>query len=257
MTVYEHFRPEERVFIDHILDMKERVIERYTPRLTDFLDPRQQRILTSLIGGEDGIRLSLCGGYEHAERKRALLLPPYIEEQGELFRLAYLEVHYPDRFGSITHPELLGSLTGMGVSRDKIGDLLLESGKVQFICTQELASYFALNLTSVGKMRVSCISIKSEDLLHSENKWQEFEGTVSSLRLDTVLSEIYRLPRAKASEAIAHERAKVNWEIVDKRDFDVHAGDCLSLRGFGRSKIISCDGLTKKNKIRIQYGKLK
>ncbi|MCQ2008882.1 MAG: RNA-binding protein [Sporolactobacillus sp.] len=257
MSIYEHFRPEERSLIDHFLDLKDRVAEQYVPKRTDFLDPRQQIILKSVIGDQEDIRLSFFGGYDHAERARALILPQYAEEEDNPFQLAYLEVRYPSKFGLITHPQLLGSVIGTGVSRDKIGDLLVKEGNAQFICAKELESYFMLNLTSVGKMSVSCEPIKRQALLHSVDEWQNFDGTVSSWRLDTVLSEIYHLPRAKTSELITKGLAKVNWEVVEKRDFEICEGDCLSLRGFGRSKILSSGGLTKKNKIRIQYGKLK
>ncbi|MCO7128109.1 YlmH/Sll1252 family protein [Sporolactobacillus shoreicorticis] len=257
MSIYEHFRPEERSLIDHFSDLRDQAAERYVSKRTDFLDPRQQIILKSVIGSRDDVRLSFFGGYDQAERARALILPKYAEEKDNPFQLSYLEVRYPSKFGMITHPQLLGSLIGTGVSRDKIGDLLIEEGHAQFICTEELEPYFALNLNSVGKMSVSCVPIKRQALLHGVDDWQNFDGTISSLRLDTVLSEVYHLPRAKTSELITKGFVKVNWKIVEKRDFEICEGDCLSLRGFGRSKIISSGGLTKKNKIRIQYGKLK
>ncbi|GEB76426.1 YlmH family RNA-binding protein [Sporolactobacillus inulinus] len=256
MSIYEHFRPEERALIDHFLDLIDQVSQRYIPRLTDFMDPRQQTILRSLIGKNDAVHLSIFGGYEHAERARALLLPPYFEPDSDPFDLAYLDVRYPAKFGSVTHPELLGALLGSGISRNKIGDLLIGEEAAQFICVKELEPYFMLHLTSVGKLSVSCRPILPKNLLHTADGWTYSEGTVSSLRLDTLLSEIYHLPRVKASEAIARGLAKVNWEIVEKRNFDIREGDVISLRGHGRSKIISCGGLTKKNKIRLQYGRL-
>ncbi|MET1247962.1 YlmH/Sll1252 family protein [Sporolactobacillus sp. STCC-11] len=256
MSLYEHFRPEEHALVDHFLDLKDQVVVNYIPKLTDFLDPRQQIILKSLIGNSEEIRLSFSGGYAQAERARALLLPPYVEADEDPFQLAYLEVRYPSKFGSIAHPQLLGSLVGSGVSRSKIGDLLIGEGRAQFICVKELEPYFMLNLSSVGRMSVSCEPVDQQALIHSDDEWQESDGTISSMRLDTVLSEIYHLPRTKASEAISRGLVKVNWELVEKRDYEIHEGDCLSLRGYGRSKIISNGGLTKKNKIRIQYGKL-
>ncbi|MCO7174630.1 RNA-binding protein [Sporolactobacillus kofuensis] len=257
MSIYEHFRPDERPLIDHFLDLKDQVLDHYVPKLTDFLDPRQQTILKSVIGSEDAIQLSVFGGYNQAERTRAQLLPPYSESGENPFDLAYMEVRYPAKFGSVSHPQLLGALIGTGISRNKIGDLLIDGSRAQFICSKELESYFMLHLTSVGRMKVNCVPIDHEALLHSDDEWQMHEGTVSSLRLDTVLSEIYRLPRAKASEAISKGLAKVNWEMIEKRDYAIGEGDCISLRGFGRSRIISAGGLTKKNKIRVQYGTLK
>ena len=50
MSIYQHFRPEEKEFIDHALNWIEQVKDSYAPKLTDFLDPRQQQILSLLLG---------------------------------------------------------------------------------------------------------------------------------------------------------------------------------------------------------------
>lgn len=50
MSIYQHFRPEEKDFIDQAMNWIDQVKHSYAPKLSDFLDPRQQEILTSLIG---------------------------------------------------------------------------------------------------------------------------------------------------------------------------------------------------------------
>lgn len=256
VSIYEHFRPEERALIDQCLDWKDQVSRNFAPKLTDFLDPRQQRVLELIIGKNDDVRVTFSGGYPDAERKRALLLPPYIPEEEEAFELSAVEVTFASKFVSLSHPELLGALMGTGVHRDKIGDLMVTGDRAQFICTKDIEPYLCLNLTSVGKNTVSCQEIGKEKLIHSQLNWVPSWGTVSSLRLDTVASEIYHLSRAKMAELIDRKRVRINWELMDRRDFELAEGDLLSVRGYGRSKIISVGGLTKKHKIRLQYGKL-
>ncbi|MDD9147144.1 YlmH/Sll1252 family protein [Sporolactobacillus sp. CQH2019] len=256
MSVYEHFRREERPIIDHFLDLKDQVSKYYAPKLTDFLDPRRQKILHSVIGGEE-ITFALSGGHAEAERKRALILPPYCEAREQDFGLSYIEVDYPSRFADLSHAQLLGALLGTGLVRSKLGDLIVSDGRVQFIAATEVEKFLLMNLTSVGKTAVTCRKIDRASLIHSEESWLESEGTVASLRLDAVMAEIYHLSRSKVSELVARGMAKVNWQIVDRKDFYIEEGDTLSLRGYGRSKIIVIAGLTKKNKIRLRYGKLK
>lgn len=257
MSVYEHFRREERPVIDHFQDMKDQVSRHYVSKLTDFLDPRQQKILQSVIGSDEEIGLSFSGGYAEAERKRALILPPYGETQDQDFELSYIEVDYPSRFAVISHAQLLGALLGTGIVRSRLGDLIVSEGRVQFIAGQEVENFLMMNLTSVGKTAVTCRKIDQASLIHSEESWQEHEGTAASLRLDAVMAEIYHLSRSKVSELVEQGMAKVNWQIADRKDFYIEDGDTLSLRGHGRSKIIAIDGLTKKNKIRLRYGTLK
>ena len=50
MSIYQHFRPEEREFIDQVLNWKNLVENTYAPKLTDFLDPREQQILKRVDG---------------------------------------------------------------------------------------------------------------------------------------------------------------------------------------------------------------
>lgn len=230
------------------------MFRRAAARLTDFLDPRQQVILKSVIGRNEEVNVAFSGGFSEAERKRALILPPYAGEED--FDLSFVEVVYSSRFAALTHAQLLGALMGTGVDRSKIGDLIVSDGQVQFVCAGEIEPYLRLNLTSVGRTAVSCRTITADRLIHMKENWQNNEGTVSALRLDAVLAELYRLPRSRVSDLISRGLAKVNWQIVEKRDFEIREGDVLSLRGHGRSKIISVQGLTKKNKIRLQYGKL-
>ncbi|CAM3187209.1 RNA-binding protein [Sporolactobacillus spathodeae] len=256
MSVFDHFRPEERPLIEHFLDLKEQTTRRFTSRITDFLDPREQFILNSVIGQQDDVQLLFSGGYPGAERQRALLLPPYADDAEETFDIACLEVDYPSKFATLSHPQLLGSILGTGVDRRKIGDLLFVDGRALFLCARDVEAYLTMTIDSVGRQKVALHPIEAATLPKVTTNWIEETGTVSSLRLDTVLSEIYHLSRSKVSEQITHGLVKVNWQAVEKRDFMLAAGDMLSLRGFGRSKILSADGLTKKNKIRLVYGKL-
>lgn len=48
-NIYQHFRNDERPFIDAVQDWIEKVQMQYAPYLTDFLDPRQAFILKRLF----------------------------------------------------------------------------------------------------------------------------------------------------------------------------------------------------------------
>ena len=57
-NVYQHFRADERSFIDSVGDWIEQVQGQYAPYLTDFLDPRQSYILETLVRQETELRYS-------------------------------------------------------------------------------------------------------------------------------------------------------------------------------------------------------
>ncbi len=62
MNIYQHFRPEEKEFIDQVLQWKSYVESAYTPKLTDFLDPREQYIMKMVIGENAHVNYHFFGG---------------------------------------------------------------------------------------------------------------------------------------------------------------------------------------------------
>ncbi len=87
--------------------------------------------------------------------------------------------------------------------------------------------------------------------------WEEGTVTVSSLRLDAVLAQAFRLAREKARALVESGLVKVNWKVVDKPDFLCGPGDVLSARGFGRCKLFSVEGPTKNERWLVQIGRQK
>ncbi|HEX7066510.1 MAG TPA: RNA-binding protein [Bacillales bacterium] len=254
MDLYQHFRPEEKPFIDEIAGWAEEVKTRYIPKRSDFLDPRQQDIVKAVIGDDSETIISFSGGSEHAERKRMLLLPPYYQSEDEDHGLTLFELNYPRKFNSIDHRDLLGALMGLGLKREKFGDLLFKDGQVQLVAAKEIASYVQLNLTEVGSSPVELEEAPLQDILVVPETWSEQGGTVSSLRLDAVLSEVYRLSRAKITPFIRKGYVKVNWKTVEQPSYSLRTGDYLSFRGKGRSKLLAVEGPTRKGKQRITIG---
>lgn len=257
MSIYQHFRPEEKEFIDQVLNWKDTVESSYAPKLTDFLDPREQFIVQSIVGQDAVCRVMLYGGTENTERKRALIYPDYFTPEHNDFDITLFEVEYPDKFVSIEHPKLLGSLMGLGLRRGKFGDILLSEKKVQFFVAKEISEYVRLNLHAIGKTTVTLAEKNLENAISIHEEWSEMVVIVSSLRLDTVLSAISRLSRQKALTLIQQGLVKVNWKMVDQAAFQLHEGDIISARGIGRIKLISVGDKTKKDKWKITAGKIK
>lgn len=257
MNIYQHFRPEERDFIDQVLNWRDFVESAYTPKLTDYLDPREQHILKTLIGETGSIKYQLFGGILHCERKRALIMPDYLTANQDDFQINLFEIDYPKKFVTIEHPQVLGSLMSLGLKRGKFGDILLKDGKIQFFVSAEISDYLKSNLESIGRAAIELKELELEKAILVENSFLDQEITVSSLRLDTIISGIHHLSRQKSLLFIQQGHVKVNWTVTENPSFECDIGDMLSVRGFGRVKILSIEGKTKKEKWRIAVGKQK
>lgn len=257
MNIYQHFRPEEKDFIDQALNWKDFVETSYSPKLTDFLDPREQHILKTIIGHNSEIKCEFFGGSTSSERKRALIMPEYGSPVLEDFEICLFEIHYPSKFVTIEHPHVLGSLMSLGLKRGKFGDIVFQDKRIQFFVVQDVSEYVRMQVQSIGKATVDLIPIRLEEVLNVVEAWKEEDVTVSSLRLDTIISGVHHLSRQKSQSFIQGGLVKVNWSLIENPSFECDEGDLLSVRSYGRVKILSIEGKTKKEKWRITIGKQK
>ncbi|MEA0561610.1 MULTISPECIES: YlmH family RNA-binding protein [Lysinibacillus] len=253
----QHFRKDEQPFIEQVLSWQREVEDRYAPKLTDFLDPRQRFIVSSVIGQDDTLKTACSGLFDGAERQRMLIFPAYYEATDEDFQLTAFTIQYPTKFIQLRHPDVLGALLSLGLNRSKFGDIRVNEQQVQFVVAQEVADYVRLHLTGIGKVKVHVESLKEDaPLLINEEEWFEEAHTVSSMRLDVIIATILNVSRQKAQALITGKKVRVNWTERDTVAFELQEGDVLSIRGSGRVKIIMTEGRTKKDKIRLQIGRL-
>lgn len=258
MGIYQHYREEEHPFINQVLSWKEGVERSYQSKLTDFLDPREQSILTSLIGTKnEDIQLLFFGGNDYTERKRALIAPFYEEINVDDFKLTLIEATYNEKFISLVHGDVMGAFLSLGIMRNKLGDIFVTDGKLQIMTTEEIADYVVTNLTTVKNANIKPFKQSLEHLIEKEMNWVEEERTVSSLRLDVIIKDIYRLSRKDSSSLISKKLVKVNFKNVEDGTYNLYEGDLISVRGKGRSKFLSINGRSRKDKYRIKIALLK
>ncbi len=255
-SIVQHFRRDEQPFIEMAMGWVREVEDSYSPKLTGFMDPRQRFILQSITGGTD-LLLSFQGAFPEAERQRALLYPNYFSPRKEDFHIVVFNVKYATKFLNIEHKDVLGSMMALGVDRSIFGDIRVADEAVQFTVSREMKDYVIANFTAIGKAKILLKENDAVDTwLLSTDSWLEETHIVSSLRLDVVIASLTKLSRQKAASLIHGEKVKVNWTVIEQPAFDLQESDMLSVRGWGRYKIIAIEGRTKKDKIRLIVGKL-
>lgn len=251
-NILPHFRPEEHPFVERSFDWIRQATQRSKVIITPFLDPREQFIIQSLVQRESDLVIEFDGGYDGAERCEARIAPEYFYLDDEPFPLTFLRLNAEV---PLEHREVLGSLMGLGISRQKLGDILPASGFSQVILATEMKDYVLGNLTKVGRKRVDVEEIHREQLLVEPHQELVKQTTVSSLRLDTFIAASCGLSRAKAVELVHLGRCKVNWRIIDHPDYSLVEGDVLSVRGYGRIRFLEMKEITKKGRFPIRYSR--
>ena len=197
---------DERVLLAHILDKCEQSRNRNIPSATDFLSPAEQRSTQDLLHAaaiHDGY--AFCGGFERAERRMLLFLPDWQEEADESEYMTALRCTYRKE-DTLTHRDFLGSLMAQGVTREKLGDILVSDGSCDLIVSRDIAPYLLQNVTSAGRVKLSVSEIELSDLSVPELKVKEIRDTVSTLRLDAE-KRLFDEPRQGAGAHFLGTRA--------------------------------------------------
>lgn len=250
-----HLTGEDRLVMARVLDAAEQAIQRTEPVWTDFFDPRLREMAGEILRLVPEVRALSYGGHRRAERQRFALVPAFylteaIEPALEFYRIR------PEKPAELSHRDVLGSLTGLGLRREKIGDILVTPDEAQIIVAKESASAVSTELRQVGRVAVRIELMDPEELAIAPERIKEIRTTVPSLRLDAVASLGYGVSRTKMAREIRSERLKVNWRPVHDPDYSLKIGDVLSMRGRGRVIVAEVTGHSKKGRIGLVLQRL-
>lgn len=75
---------------------------------------------------------------------------------------------------------------------------------------------------------------------------------MASLRLDSVISSGFRIGRSLAAQYISGGKAAIDGLPCEKPDKSVTEGAKISVRGLGKIKLFSINGITKKGRISVE-----
>ena len=242
--------PEERLLLSRVWDKCEQCRTRNIPTATGFLSPQEQAAaqhLLNALGCREGY--VLWGGYDGAERKRLLFLPEWMAEPDGT-EIAAVRAACRSG-GDLTHRDFLGSLMALGLTREKIGDILVEKGGCQVLLDPSMTDFLLQNWDSAGREKLTVSPLPLEELTVPEAAVKEVRDTVSSLRLDNVLASAFSLSRGRAAEAVEKGAVQVNYTVCQKPDKPVSAGDVITCRGLGKCVLDAVGSPTKKGRLPV------
>lgn len=245
---------EERLLLSRVLDKLELTRRRSIPAHTSFLSQSERAAAESLIracGQPDHL---FFGGYDGAERTVCAFLPDWMEGEdwqgAEDCPVRALRCSYPQGSG-LTHRDFLGSILGLGITREKVGDLLVGDTSCDILVLDELEDYLLLNLESAGRVRLKITRLPLSQLSVPQVQVKTIRDTVATLRLDAVVASAFSLSRGRAADAISAGRVQLNHRECVKPDRPVAQGDVLSCRGLGKCVVKEAGGLSKKGRVMV------
>lgn len=242
---------EEKHFISRLEDKLERVDQRYQEEVTDFLEPRLQLVAEEYLCSCKFQRYLFCGGYDGAERKRLVLLSEYTEPDCSTAGIRLLQFQGNFDYVAVNHRDFLGAVMGLGLRREKFGDLLARESGFDLFVQQEVADYLLQAELRVKHVPLKAAEIPLSEFQPVEQNIKELHVMVSSMRLDTLLAHGMNVSRTNAIELIQSGRVRVNHSEVTEKDYLCQQNDLISCRGKGRLRIGEQSGETRKGKLRV------
>lgn len=245
----EHFKGDE-VFVKKILDYQSQALDHQKMILTPFLNPHEQDIVFKVIGQHDLIVQS-DGGFMNAENRRMIICPDFYEIVSDDFEIVLVEIIYNQQFGKLMHKDVLGALMNLGIKRECIGDIY-DGERLFFACTKQTFPYIQSHLKQIKKSKIYLKDIHEKIEIQHQYVTKTF--FVSSLRLDKLVSTLFKVSRQMASEAIRSGFVKVNHKEVEEVSFLCHNNDVISFKRHGRVKLVDENRQTKQgNYVVIGY----
>lgn len=121
--------------------------------------------------------------------------------------------------------------------------------------TGKLANYIADELTKVGSDGVSVAPVENPGTFTYERSFEELSCTVASMRLDGIVSAVTGMSRTKSAAHIVAGFVQLSGIVCEDVAAEVATGDTVTVRGFGKFRIDSTDGMTRKSRIRLSVKK--
>lgn len=257
---------EKDLLISRCLDAKTKSLDSFMITATPFLSAEERSLITCIEREYNSdIRTFYYGGFPEAERTVAVFVPAVfgVESIGEYFGensedcpFCLIKVS-KDRFNSLSHRDYLGSLMGLGIKRETVGDIIIREECTFIFVLKSISRYICENLTKVGRGTVNCEICSLSDFVYDEGETENVFASVASLRLDGVVSSAFNLSRTNSSLAVKSGLVYINSVQVLKSDYILKEKDKIVLRGRGKVILDEIIGESKKGRIHINIKKFK
>lgn len=221
-----------------------------TPHFVGFLNEQECAVATLVSGNR---RFALYGGYGEAERKIFAALPDWCDDDFCTFPITPCTLTYRKE-APLTHRDFLGTLMSLGITRECVGDILVEKGRTVVFLSTDICPFVTANLEKVGGEGIILKRGYTEPL-PGHGTLADFSDTVSSLRLDCVVCALASLSRNGATELIEKGSVSINGITCDKITKTVAQNEKLTIRGKGKFIISGVGRHSKKGRVIIEYKK--
>ena len=228
-------------------DLQNRCLRSHTVTHSHFLTPAERYELEKGLRSDPDCTLLFHGGAADCERSIAFFLPDYLSPEDLVAEDYISALRIEAFFGTPGHRDYLGALLGMGIERDRLGDIRVSGNTAVVFCQPEVLSHIA-SIEKVGRCGVKTAILPLAEVPDAKRKVKNVRFSVMSPRLDAVTAGMFQLSRTQAARHIEMGEVSLNYAQVLKPDTLVQPGDIISLRGKGKGTLTDAGGMSRKGR---------
>ena len=246
---------EEQLLQKRFLDLANIADVRESLLFTDFLNLHEQNLFERIKRELPMIKYFTYGGYEGAERKILCFCGDYLIDNEENIDYPISCIHIkplnPKFSDKLNHRDILGAVLNLGINRSKVGDIIVDNNESYLFCSNTIQGFISNELSRIKHTVVSATLIDNQAFSYKPNL-KPITGTVTSVRLDSVLSIAFKGSRSSLSGLIAGGKVFVNSKNILSNSYILKENDVVSVRGYGKFIYEGATNQTKKGRLFVK-----
>lgn len=240
--------------LNRILDFANMCYNRNIPVSTDFLDLNKQSVFHINLSKLPPVSYELTGGYNLAERKVVIFLPEKNYFYEPFFKIVKIQSGNKRFAENLTHRDYLGAIMNLGIAREKFGDIIVNNDCAYVFILNKMSDYLVKNLCKIRNTIVKC-TICDELDFDVEASFEHIQGTVASIRLDSIIALGFNSSRSHLISYIEDGKVAVNGKVITTNAYNINEGDIISVRGLGKLRFNKVISATRKGRLMVEVDK--
>lgn len=225
---------EDQLVVKRLAELAFSSFHKGLPSYSDFLNLNEINLFYGMTKDLPNINYKVWGGYPTAERSMICFYdetcfpnPPY---DISCIQIKPLNDKFSD---SLTHRDFLGAILNLGIDRSKIGDIIIKNNTGFLFCKNQITAFIIDQLYQIKHTHIICEETVLMETDITPN-FKEITGTISSVRLDAILSVAFNTSRSSLTSLIKSGKVYVNSKLVESNSYVLKEDDIVSVRGLGK-----------------------
>ena len=248
----------KEVIESRINDLMEESLKNNYLVSTKFLSLSEQNFALAKINELKSLKneldIFLFGGNEESDRKKIYFIPKFYSytlndiKKNSVISLLKINPKNIKFSETIKHRDVLGSLMNLNYNRNMFGDIIIKDNTYYVYLDSKIINEVSSSLISIKHTSISSSILDINEINISLN-FKEIIINVASLRLDSLIKEVFKISRNDSQELIKNEFVFINGNLITSTSYEVKENDRISVKSKGKFIYLNMEGKSRKDRL--------